>query len=82
MHRIKQPWGSIRLLRMAIALILIYDGWKGETWWVLALGAVLVYQAVMNTGCGPCMASEGCKTSASASDTDSQDIEIEYKEIK
>ncbi len=68
----------MRLLRMALALIIMYDAYKGETWWLLAIGGLFAYQALANWGCG----GSNCAIPVNDNSTASPDVEIEYEEVK
>ena len=50
--RLVADWSLLRLLRLVLAGFIAYEGVMGEVWWLVALAAVLFFQAVFNTGCG------------------------------
>lgn len=76
--KLKQPWGALRLLRLALALIIMYDAYMGQTWWLMAIGGLFAYQAIANVGC----AGGGCEVPAENKSLDQPDVEIEYEEVK
>lgn len=44
-------WSADRIVRMLIGALLIGSGIADETWWILGIGLVLLYQGLMNMGC-------------------------------
>ncbi len=69
----------MRILRMALALVIMYDAFQGETWWLMAVGGLFAYQALANIGCagGNCTVPTNDSTAAAQSD-----IDIDYEEVK
>lgn len=68
----------MRLLRLALAIIILVDAWRGETWWLMIFGAILAWQAVMNVGCTACNTGS-CTTTPNHSQ---DEYEIDYEEVK
>lgn len=79
LQAIQQRWGAMRILRMALSLIILYDGLMSENYWIIAFGGFFAYQALANKGCGSCNINGQCapKHSSSAGTED-----IEYEEVK
>ncbi|MBS7320691.1 MAG: hypothetical protein Q4G18_02435 [Myroides sp.] len=71
-----QSWNLIRLLRLALAITIIYQGIDLEQWLFVAIGGLLALMPLFNIGC--CGAS-GCSTTFSKS---KQNKETTYTEIK
>jgi len=46
-----KQWNAVRLLRLGIGIAAIIQGLHSPTPFLWVIGAVLVIQAVMNTGC-------------------------------
>lgn len=71
-------WSFMRVLRLAVALVLISFYFTGHDNLSLAAGLFFGFQAIFNTGC--CAGSCGTEFSNTG---DPQDIEnIQYQEIK
>lgn len=79
---IKADWGLLRIMRIALAVFFIYDGYMGESFWMIALGGILAYQAIANVGCASCEATGSCSTKAPASAHPADDLEVDYEEVK
>ncbi|WP_020604723.1 hypothetical protein [Spirosoma spitsbergense] len=77
MNALRQPWGLIRILRLVIGSIVIYQS-VGEQQPILGLlGAFFVIQALMNTGCG----ATGCQIPRSTSKKTLKTEVIDYEDV-
>lgn len=65
----------LRLVRLALAIILIADGFNSQTWWLLVPGFFFLYQAVINAGCSSCPVPANNASSAEV-------LDVEYEEVK
>lgn len=59
--KIREPWGVARILQLVIALFFAYEAVKSESWILLLLVAVILYQAVMNIQCLACGITGSCE---------------------
>jgi len=72
--KIKQPWSLLRLIRLALATILLMEAWHSQSWWLLIPGFFFLYQSINNAGCST------CPTPNYTGKAHSEDIE--YEEVK
>lgn len=78
MNALRQPWTLMRLLRLLIGSVIIYQS-VGEQQPILAiLGAFFVIQALMNTGCGP----GGCQLPRPANKSRKENKFVDYEEVE
>ena len=52
-------WSFIRILRLVIVVFVTFQAIETQTWWMLLLSAVLLYQVIVNMSCRPCQTG-GC----------------------
>lgn len=45
-------WSWFRVLRLVIGVSALIDGLDRTDWLLIGLSSILIYQGVMNTGCG------------------------------
>lgn len=45
-------WSWMRILRLVIGLSAAVDAYARQDWLLMGLATMLIYQGVMNTGCG------------------------------
>lgn len=64
----------LRLIRLALALILLMEAWHSDSWWLLIPGLFFLYQAVDNAGCSTCP--------TPAYNTKEEAEKLDYEEIK
>ena len=44
-------WSFVRVLRLVFAIMIAFQAIETESWWMLLLTAVLLYQVVKNVSC-------------------------------
>lgn len=76
LSKIKQPWGLMRILRLAIALIIGIDAWHSQSWGLMFFAAIFLYQSLFNAGCST------CRTPAKPDHNQPSTIEVDYEEVK
>ena len=69
-----EPWDFGRIVRLGLALFLLYDGYKSQEWLFLALGGVFLLMAVLNIGC---FGSKGCSTQNTSQSSGNEEVEFE-----
>lgn len=62
LNSLREPWGLMRWMRLGLALALMYEAYQRESWWILAFGLFLIWQAVANVGCTSCETTGSCTT--------------------
>lgn len=74
--KIKQPWGLMRLLRLALAMIILMEAWHSQTWWLIIPALYFGYQSLSNAGCAT------CPTPPVENEKHSSTVDVEYEEVK
>ncbi|MCF8275382.1 MAG: hypothetical protein K9J17_01505 [Flavobacteriales bacterium] len=78
LNKLKEPWGFMRMLRLALGLFTMIDAVQHLNWLLMAVSAVLLYQGVMNVSCVPCQVAGNCAVpEKQASDQDSEEVVFE-----
>lgn len=81
-QKIREPWGIMRIARMAIAMVIMTDAAHSESWFLFGLGLLFAYQAVANIGCLACNVNGSCNTpNQNKQNPYNSDLEVEYEEI-
>ena len=57
----KTPWGLGRWIRLGIGVAFLFEAYSGSSAIIAFVGALLVYQALFNFGCG--FGNNTCNTS-------------------
>lgn len=69
-------WNFMRWLRLAMGVYIVVTSFTGKNYFFAIFGALFIFQAITNTGCGACAAVPNTKV-------DQQNTEnIEFEEIK
>lgn len=72
-----QNWGLIRIVRLAAGSLLLWNALADHQLLVSLMGAFLVIQAILNTGCG----ASGCGITPSRKSISKPAGEVEYEEV-
>ena len=78
---LKQPWSFYRWLRLALGFYFIYESVNHSHLMAGFFGALMLYQAVVNSKYLPCELYDTCAPTSTKADTDDLD-EITYEEVK
>lgn len=78
---ISANWGLLRIMRMGLAVFILYDGYKSESILMLLLGGLLAWQALANVGCASCDTSGSCSTDKPSTSHPADELEVDYEEV-
>lgn len=70
----------VRWLRMAIGMFFIFAAFGEKRWGMGVLGAVLLIQGILNTGCG--LGASSCGPSKSRKNPSGFDAEKSFRKLK
>ncbi|HVX52582.1 MAG TPA: hypothetical protein VHB48_20650 [Chitinophagaceae bacterium] len=59
MKRILQGWHFVRLLRLVLGIMIVWQAAETHDWAIAAIGMLLAGMAVINVGC--CSVNTGCR---------------------
>lgn len=77
MNALREPWDLMRILRLIMGSIIVYQS-IGEQQPLLGLmGGFFVFQALLNTGCG----AAGCRPNVTNRKATEPAKEIDYEEV-
>jgi len=63
LNKLQEPWGLMRILRLALALWLFYDAYHQQNWWMAVFGVFILYQVIENVQCTSCEQTGSCDIS-------------------
>lgn len=66
----------MRLLKLAIAIVIAIDAWHSESWGLMFVAALFLYQVLASPGCYI------CPTPYATAEKTSNNIDVEYEEVK
>ena len=75
-YRIKQPWGWMRILRLGVALIIGIDAWHSQSWGLMFVASLFLYQSIINAGCST------CPTPSTTDKRQAATVDVDYEEVK
>lgn len=78
MNALREPWDLMRILRLIMGSIIVYQSIGEQQPLPGLLGGFFVLQALFNTGCG----AAGCRPNANNRKTTQPAKEIEYEEVQ
>lgn len=78
MKQILTNWNFMRILRLLMAIFIIFQGIETEQWLFVAAGFIFALLSIFNIGC---CGTSGCNTNF-ASKSDSKNKETTFTEIK
>lgn len=78
MKALLEPWGFMRILRLFMGGIILYQSFMNHQPLIGLLGGFFVLQVLLNTGCG----AGRCSPKIGKMKEDSRVDEIDYEEVK
>ncbi|MCX6218920.1 hypothetical protein [Spirosoma sp.] len=77
MKAILAPWGFMRILRLVMGVVIMYQSFANQQPWIGVLGGFFVIQVLMNTGCN----AAGCNPTITRRNPLDKAKEVVYEDV-
>lgn len=79
MNRVFSNWNLMRVLRLLLGVFIIGEGVNSHEWFFILLGALFTLMPIFNFGC---CANNSCQTSINKGNTDENNDDVIFEEVK